>query len=130
VGLAGAGEVAVSFLTCTFFCITGVFDVFPVVNVPVLSQQISPIQPNATIALCRAMFVMPFAIVIVTTALKDSGMMASAKEIAYNATPVEILNRAIAKTIITKIIDEINRKCANVASLQSAEFCEKTSLFL
>jgi hypothetical protein len=129
--------VAVSFLTCTFFCITGVFDVFPVVNVPVLSQQISPIRPNAsiassllTIALCRAMFVMPFAIVMVTTALKDSGMMASAKEIAYNATPVEILNRAIAKTIITKIIAEINRKCANVASLQSAEFCERTSLFL
>jgi hypothetical protein len=56
--------------------------------------------------------------VIVTTALKDSGMMASAKEIAYNATPVVILNRAIPKTITTKIIAEINRKCAIVASLQ------------
>ena len=91
--------------------------IFPVVRVPVLSQQISPIPPSAsiesrlrTMAFRRAICVTPFAMVMATTAVRDSGMIAKARAIAYKATSEEILNRDIEKTMMTRINAVIRRK--------------------
>lgn len=90
--------------------------IFPIVIVPVLSKQISEIPPSAssasrrrTMAFRRAISVTPFAKVAVTTAMRDSGIIARAREIAYNATVVDILNRDMANRMMTKITAVMNK---------------------
>jgi len=97
--------------------------IFPVVSVPVLLQHMSPIPPSAsiesrlrTIALRRAICVTPLAMVMATTAVRDSGIIANARAIAYRATSEVILNREIAKTMMTRI-NAVIREYANFASL-------------
>jgi hypothetical protein len=57
----------------------------------------------------RAISVTPFAKVAVTTAMRDSGIIARAREIAYNATVVDILNRDMANRMMTKITAVMNK---------------------
>src|SRR5271170_1157316 len=54
---------------------------------------------------------------MVTTAIRDSGIIARASEIAYNATSAETLNLAVAKTTRTRMTAVTNKKCASLVSL-------------
>jgi hypothetical protein len=56
---------------------------------------------------------------VVTTAISDSGMIATAREMAYNATAAVILNFEIAKTIMTKRTAAMKRKWASFVKLLS-----------
>jgi hypothetical protein len=48
--------------------------------------------------------------VIATTAVRDSGMIANARAMAYRATSEVILNRDMEKTMRTRTTDVIRRK--------------------